>query len=196
MLILLVNLVYYLGISLDLKEFQTERATMGTSLEALLQANQRYAAGFAQGNLAMPPARKLAIVTCMDARVEPLSFLGLRLGDTHVIRNAGGRVTQDAIRSLAISQRLLGTEAVLVIHHRDCGMLTFSNEQLTKRIQDELGPVAYETAQQFDFLPFSDLAASVRADVATLRASPLIPEQIPVYGLIYDVHTGKLETVQ
>ena len=100
---------------------------MGISLDDLLQANQRYVAGFDQGSLAMPPARKLAIVTCMDARVEPLSFLGLRLGDTHVIRNAGGRIEADAIRSLTISERLLGTDAILVIHHTDCGMLTFNN---------------------------------------------------------------------
>src|SRR5579871_4676711 len=101
---------------------------MGISLDELLQANQRYAATFDQGSLAMPPARKLAVVTCMDARLEPLAYLGLNLGDTHVIRNAGGRASEDAIRSLVISQQLLGTEAVLVIHHTDCGMLTFSNE--------------------------------------------------------------------
>ncbi|HEY7347921.1 MAG TPA: carbonic anhydrase [Ktedonobacterales bacterium] len=168
---------------------------MGISLNELLQANQQHASGFTQGSLAMPPARKLAVVTCMDARVEPLSFLGLRLGDAHVIRNAGGRATEDAIRSLAISQRLLGTEAILVIHHVDCGMLTFNNEQIRARIQGELGAAAHDAATRIDFLPFSDLAASVRTDVAAFKASPLIPDEIPVYGLIYDVHTGKLEQV-
>ena len=168
---------------------------MAISLDDLLQANQRYAAGFDQGSLAMPPARKLAIVACMDARVEPLSFLGLRLGDTHVIRNAGGRVSEDALRSLTISERLLGTEAILVIHHTDCGMLTFTNEQIRARIQSDLGAAAHHAATHIDFLPFPDLAASVRDDVATIKASPLIPDEIPVYGLIYDVRTGKLEPV-
>jgi carbonic anhydrase len=128
---------------------------LAISLNELLQANQQYASGFNQGSLAMPPARKLAVVTCMDARVEPLSFLGLRLGDTHVIRNAGGRATQDAIRSLAISERLLGTEAILVIHHTDCGMLTFSNEDIRERIKGKLGAAAYNAATQIDFLPFT-----------------------------------------
>lgn len=169
---------------------------MAISLDDLLQANQRYAAGFTQGSLAMPPARKLAIVACMDARVEPLSALGLNLGDTHVIRNAGGRATEDALRSLAISERLLGTEAILVIHHTDCGMLTFSNDDIRARIKSDLGDAAASDAAKIDFLPFSDLAASVRADVAAIKASPLIPNSIPVYGLIYDVHSGKLEHVQ
>ena len=167
---------------------------MGISLDELLQANQRYAATFDQGGLAMPPARKLAVVTCMDARLEPLAYLGLNLGDAHVIRNAGGRASEDAIRSLVISQQLLGTEAVLVIHHVDCGMLTFSNEHLRAQLQQTFGTAA-SNAASIDFLPFSDLAQSVRADVATLKASPLISDQIPVYGLIYDVRSGKLEVV-
>lgn len=167
---------------------------MSDLLNELLQANQRAAEGFTQGSLAMPPARKLAIVTCMDARIEPLSALGLRLGDVHVIRNAGGR-TAEAVRSLVISQQLLGTEAVLVIHHTDCGMLTFSNEQLRERVQHTLGTDAHAAAQPVDFLPFGDLAQSVRDDVALLKASPLIPADLPIYGLIYDVHTGRLEPV-
>jgi carbonic anhydrase len=170
------------------------RYPMSDLLSELLEANQRAAAGFTQGSLAMPPARKLAIVTCMDARVEPLSALGLRLGDAHVIRNAGGR-TAEAVRSLVISQQLLGTEAVLVIHHTDCGMLTFSNEQLRERVQQTLGPAAHTAAQPVDFQPFGDLAQSVRDDVALLKASPLIPDHLPIYGLIYDVRTGKLEPV-
>jgi carbonic anhydrase len=165
-------------------------------LQDLLAANARYANGFGEGALSMPPARGLVIVTCMDARLEPLAFLGLRLGDAHVIRNAGGRVTEDALRSLVISQRLLGTDAVLVIHHTDCGMLTFTDEQLRDRVRDELGNEAYAVAAGMQFLPFADLAASVRDDLATIAASPLIPQEIPVYGLIYDVRTGLLQSVE
>ena len=169
---------------------------MAIELNDLLAANKRFAAEFGEGALPMPPAKHMAIVTCMDARVEPLRFLGLGLGDAHVIRNAGGRATEDAIRSLVISQRLLGTEAILVIHHADCGMLTFSDEQLRARVRDELGSAAGTVAAQTEFLPFSDLAESVRADVAALAASPLIPNDIPVYGFIYDVHTGLLQPVE
>jgi carbonic anhydrase len=196
MLTLLLNLLYYLDVALAARYLRViKEAILGISLDELLQANQRYAAGFSQGSLAMPPARKLAIVTCMDARVEPLSALGLRLGDTHVIRNAGGRATEDALRSLAISERLLGTEAILVLHHVDCGMLTFSNEDIRARIKSDLGAAAAQAAATLDFLPFSDLAASVRVDVAAIKASPLIPDAIPVYGAIYDVHTGRVEQV-
>ena len=165
---------------------------MPEQLQDLLEPNGHYAAGFAQGELAMPPARHLAIVTCMDARLEPLAFLGLRLGDAHVIRNAGGRVSEDALRSLVISERLLGTDAILVIHHTDCGMLTFTDEQLRDRVQDDLGSAAHAVASGMAFLPFTNLEASVRDDVAILAASPLIPSGIPVYGLIYDVSTGRL----
>src|SRR5579885_405199 len=148
------------------------------------QANEAYASQFDRGGLPMPPGRKVAVLTCMDARLDPAAFLGLQLGDTHVIRNAGGRASEDAIRSLVISQQLLGTEAVLVIHHTDCGMLTFSNEHLRSKLQQTFGAAA-SVANSIDFLPFSDLAASVRADVATIKASPLIPDAIPVHGLIY-----------
>jgi carbonic anhydrase len=169
---------------------------MASGLDELLQANQQQAERFTQGNLPMPPARHIAIVTCMDARIEPQSFLGLGLGDVHVIRNAGGRVSDDALRSLVISEELLGTDTILVIHHTDCGMLTFSNEQLREKIGQDLGAAAQQSAEQIDFLPFTDLAASVRADVATIKSSPLIPQSIPVHGLIYDVRTGKLEAVE
>jgi carbonic anhydrase len=166
------------------------------SLQELLNANARYADGFTEGALAMPPARKLVVITCMDARVEPLSFLGMHLGDTHVIRNAGGRVTEDALRSLVISERLLGTDAILVIHHVDCGMLTFTDDQLRSRIKDDLGDEAYAIAEKTAFLPFANLEKSVRDDLAIIAASPLIPQDIAVYGLIYDVHTGMLQQVQ
>ncbi|HEY7123436.1 MAG TPA: carbonic anhydrase [Ktedonobacterales bacterium] len=169
---------------------------MAIELNELTQANQTFAAGFDRGSLAMPPARKLAVVTCMDARLEPLAFLGLHLGDAHVIRNAGGRADQDALRSLVISQQLLGTEAVLVIHHTDCGMLTFQNEQLRGILQERLGAAAHKAAAEIDFLPFGDVAQSVRDDVATIKTSPLFPRHIPVYGFIYDVRSGKLERVE
>ncbi len=162
-----------------------------TQFETMLARNQTYAGTFTQGHLPMPPARKVAIVTCMDARLHPEKFLDLDVGDAHVIRNAGGRVSEDAIRSLVISQRLLGTQEIVVIHHTDCGMLTFSNADLAAKIRQDLGVDVGER----DFLPFPDLEQSVRDDIATLRASPLIPSGIPVSGAIYDVRTGVLQRV-
>jgi carbonic anhydrase len=162
-----------------------------TVFNECLEANQSYVAEFDRGNLPMPPARGLAIVTCMDARLHPEKFLGLEVGDAHVIRNAGGRASDDAIRSLVISQRLLGTKEIVVIHHTDCGMLTFTNEQLAAKVKQDLG---VNTGKQ-DFLPFTDLEQSVRDDVATLRASPLIPKEIPISGAVYDVRTGELREV-
>jgi carbonic anhydrase len=161
------------------------------ALPEMLAANDEYAASFTKGDLPMPPARQVAILTCMDARLLPASFLGLQEGDAHVIRNAGGRASEDAIRSLVISYELLGTREFMVIHHVDCGMLTFSNEDLRQRLQDSLGA----DASGIDFLPFSDLDESVRQDVATIRSSPLIPDDIPVTGFVYDVRTGKLREV-
>lgn len=163
-----------------------------TQFETMLGRNQTYAGTFTQGHLPMPPARKVAIVTCMDARLHPEKFLDLEVGDAHVIRNAGGRVSEDAIRSLVISQRLLGTQEIVVIHHTDCGMLTFSNADLAAKIRQDLGVEVGER----DFLPFPDLEQSVRDDIATLRASPLIPSDIPVSGAIYDVRTGVLQRVE
>ena len=154
-------------------------------------ANQSYKQSFRQGDLPMPPKRQVAVVTCMDARLHPEKFLGLEVGDAHMIRNAGGRASDDAIRSLVISERLLGTNEVVVIHHTDCGMLTFKNEDLAAKCREELG---VDVAGQ-DFLPFGDLEQSVRDDVETLRSSPLIPSDIPVSGAIYDVRTGELKTI-
>lgn len=136
----------------------------------------------------MPPARHVAVLTCMDARLLPSRFLGLEEGDAHVIRNAGGRASDDAIRSLAISQQLLGTNEVVVIHHTDCGMLTFSNEDLRKKLKQELNA----DAEHIDFLPFKDLEQSVREDVATIKNSPLLLKNIEVSGFIYDVKSGRL----
>jgi carbonic anhydrase len=152
----------------------------------LLEANRSFASGFDKGSLPMPPARAVAVVTCMDARLHPERFLGLELGDAHVIRNAGGRADESALRSLIISQTLLGTREVLVIHHTDCGMLTFSNDDLRGKLQAETGKDVH-----IDFLPFSDLAESVRDDVNTIRSSPFIAEEIPVRGFIYNVRSGR-----
>ena len=159
--------------------------------DEFLKANRSWAASFDRGDLPMPPSRQVAVLTCMDARLHPSKFLGLDLGDAHVIRNAGGRASEDAIRSLVISQRLLGTREIVVIHHTDCGMLTFTNAQLAEQVQRELG---VDVAGR-DFLPFSDLEQSVRDDVETLRRSPLIPREIPISGAVYDVRTGALQVV-
>ncbi len=159
--------------------------------DSLAQANERYQQDFREGELPMPPARKVAILTCMDARLHPETFLGLSVGDAHVIRNAGGRASDDAIRSLVISEQLLGTEEIVVIHHTDCGMVTFSNDDLRGKLKAELGV----DAAAIDFLPFADLEQSVRDDVAHLRESPLIPETIAITGAIYDVTSGKLTKV-
>ena len=160
-------------------------------LDELLAANERYAAGFDKGDLPLPPARRLALLVCMDARIDPAKALGLAEGDAHVIRNAGGRASDDALRSLAISHELLGTREVVVIHHTDCGMLTFTNDQLRQRLRDRLGAEAAE----IDFLPFGDLDQSVRDDVATIRSSPLVPDDVAVSGFVYDVGSGRLRRV-
>ncbi len=160
-----------------------------SNFDDFVHADERYAANFTKGDLPMPPRRKLAVVVCMDARLDPAKFLGLEEGDAHVIRNAGGRAA-DAIRSLVISQQLLGTREILVIHHTDCGMLTFTEEQLHQKLHDELHVHA-----EIEFLPFTDLEQSVRDDVETIRTSPLLIPGIPVRGYVYDVHTGQLHEV-
>jgi len=165
-----------------------------SALDAIVDANRRYAATFDRGDLPLPPKRHLAIVTCMDARILPSRVLGLDVGDAHVIRNAGGRAAE-ALRSLVISQRLLGTTEVAVIHHTDCGMLTFTNEDLRARVADELGPGAARAASGVDFLPFTDLDASVRDDVLFLRGSPLVPQSIAIRGFVYDVRSGRLREI-
>ncbi len=155
-----------------------------------IQANARYAATFTQGELPKPPRRKIAVVACMDARLDPAKFLGLEEGDAHVIRNAGGRAA-DAIRSLIISQQLLGTREIAVVHHTDCGMLTFTEEQLHQKLHDE-----FNVHAEIDFLPFTDVEQSVRDDVETLRTSPLLIPDLPIRGYVYDVHTGQLHEVK
>jgi carbonic anhydrase len=162
-----------------------------SELEGMLAANRRFTGGFTQGDAAMPPARKVAIVTCMDARIHPEQALGLEIGDAHMIRNAGGRVSDDALRSLVISSRLLGTNEFAVIHHTDCGMLTFTNADMHSKLRDECG----EDTSHIDFLPFPDLEQSVRDDVATILSSPLIDDGITVSGYIYSVRTGSVDQV-
>ncbi len=162
--------------------------------DEFIAANQLYAASFTKGDLPLLPARKVAVVVCMDARIDPAKALGLEEGDAHVIRNAGGR-SVDAIRSLAISHKLLGTREIVVIHHTDCGMLTFENDGIRELLAEELGPDARRAADEIDFQPFHDLDLSVRDDVASIRASPLIPRDIAIRGFVYDVHTGALREV-
>ncbi len=162
-----------------------------STLDALLENNRRFAAGFDRGDLPMPPARRVAVVACMDARLHPERALGLEIGDAHVIRNAGGRVSDDAIRSLIISTHLLGTNEFAVIHHTDCGMVTFTNEDLRVKLRSETGADAWS----IDFLPFRDLDESVREDVRRIRSSPFVPDRILVRGFVYDVHSGLLTEV-
>jgi len=157
----------------------------------LLEANERFAEDFDKGHLPMPPARNVAVLACMDARLHPETFLGLDIGDAHMIRNAGGRASDDAIRSLIISNRLLGTREYLVIHHTDCGMLTFTNDDLHGKLVEETGA----DASHIDFLPFADLEQSVRDDVQRIKASPYLPDDAPVTGYVYDVTDGRLYPV-
>ncbi|MBA2300064.1 MAG: carbonic anhydrase [Chloroflexi bacterium] len=161
-------------------------------LVEVLAANERYVAGFTKGDLPMPPGRRFAVLTCMDARLDPAKSLGLDEGDAHVIRNAGGRASEDALRSLIVSHALLGTREFLVIHHTDCGMLTFTNEQLREQLRRDLNA----DASAIDFLPFRDVDESVRQDLEVIRSSPLIPRDIPVSGFTYDVRTGRLGEVR
>jgi carbonic anhydrase len=158
--------------------------------DELIRNNEGYSSGFSKGDLAAPPGKKTLVLTCMDARLLPSRFLGLEEGDAHVVRNAGGRA-QDALRSIVISQRLLGTEEVLVIHHTGCGMLTFQNPDLHAKVKEDLGA----DASDIDFLPFSDLEQSVRDDVKFLKDSPLVPDDVSIRGFVYDVTSGKVTEV-
>ena len=161
-----------------------------TVTEQLLKNAEAYKASFDKGDLPMPPGAKVAVVACMDARLNPYGILGLKEGDAHVIRNAGGVVTDDAIRSLAISQRLLGTEEIILIHHTDCGMVTFSDDDFRRSIEADTGirpPWAAEA--------FPDAAEDVRQGINRIQASPFIPKKDNVRGFVYDVHTGALEEV-
>jgi len=183
---------------------------MSKILDEVLSANEAYTETFGElGKLAMPPARRFAILTCMDARLDPAKFAGLAEGDAHVIRNAGGRASDDAIRSLIISYKLLGTREWFVIHHTDCGMLTFTNDIMrdllaksleTSRVEngawtDSGVAEGSEAAQYVEWLTIKDLAKSVVTDVTRIRTHPLVPGRIPIYGYIYDVTNGRLMEV-
>jgi carbonic anhydrase len=156
----------------------------------LLHNNEAYAASFDKGELPLPPAKKLAVVACMDARLDVAAILGLEPGDAHVIRNAGGVVTDDEIRSLAISQRLLGTEEIVLIHHTDCGMLTFTDDDFKRSIQNDTG-VKPEWAAE----AFPDLDEDVRQSIARIQSSPFIPKKSSIRGFVYEVETGRLREV-
>ncbi|KAJ5627122.1 hypothetical protein N7528_004549 [Penicillium herquei] len=153
-------------------------------------ANEKYAASFTKGDLPLPPARKVAIIACMDARLDPARALGLEEGDAHVIRNAGGRVS-DALRSIVISQQLLGTREIIIVHHTDCGMLTFTDDDIRGKIRKELK----QDADHIAFLPFNDLRQSVLDDIRFLEGSELVLD-VPVTGLIYEVESGKIVKVE
>ena len=161
-----------------------------STIDELVEANESYARTFDRGHLPLPPARQIAILTCMDARILPSRILGLNEGDAHVIRNAGGRA-RDALRSLIISQRLLGTREIVVIHHTDCGMLTFNNRDLREKVKEDLG----SDTGEFEFLPFRDLDESVREDVEFLQATQLLNPDTAIRGFVYDVRTGRLREV-
>jgi carbonic anhydrase len=161
-----------------------------TVIDELLENATSYAEVFDKGDLGIPPAKKIAIVACMDARLDPGALLGLEEGDAHVIRNAGGVITDDEIRSLAISQRLLGTEEIMLIHHTDCGMLTFTDDDLRRQIQDDCGVKPAWAAEAFD-----DLDEDVRQSVARIKASPFIPRKDKIRGFVYDVETGRVREV-
>jgi carbonic anhydrase len=158
--------------------------------DELLQNNAAYAESFDKGDLPLPPARGVAVVACMDARLDVHKILGLEEGDAHIIRNAGGVITDDEIRSLAISQRLLGTREIILIHHTDCGMLTFSDDELKAQIQDDVGMKPH-----FALESFSDLEEDVRQSIRRIQASLFIPHKESVRGFIYEVETGRLREV-
>ncbi len=160
--------------------------------EETLEANQQYAAGFGLGHLPMPPARKLAVVACMDARLTVEQFLGLKTGEAHIIRNAGGLATDDALRSLIISTRLLGTRTIFVIEHTDCGMLTFRDEQLRQQLKSATG----QETSHLDFHAFANLEENLRAQLRRIRENPFLPRDIELHGFIYDVRSGRLREVR
>jgi carbonic anhydrase len=175
---------------------QTEDGrAMGTTpsksvTEELLDNAERYAERFDKGDLPLPPGKRVVVLACMDARLNPYGLLGLSEGDAHVIRNAGGVVTDDEIRSLAISQHLLGTEEIILIHHTDCGMLTFSDEDFKHQLERETGQ-----SPEWDAYAFSDLEADVKAQVSKIKNSPFIPRTDRVRGFVYEVETGRLREV-
>jgi len=161
-----------------------------STIDELVTNASAYGQSFSSGELPLPPAKRVAIVACMDARLNPYGLLGLREGDAHVIRNAGGVITDDEIRSLAISQRLLGTEEIMLIHHTDCGMMTFGDDEFRRQVQQETGVKPEWAAEAFD-----DLEEDVRQSIARINASPFIPKKDTVRGFVYEVESGQLREV-
>jgi carbonic anhydrase len=161
-----------------------------TQTDELVHNSQAYAASFDKGDLPLPPGKKVAVLACMDARLNPFGVLGLTEGDAHVIRNAGGVVSDDAIRSLSISQNLLGTEEIILIHHTDCGMLTFTEEELAGKLEEETGQRPDWHSHAFD-----DLETDVRTGIERIKASPFVPRTDSVRGFVYEVETGSLREV-
>ena len=160
-------------------------------IDDLVKANEHFASALGEiESPPLPPTRRVAILTCMDARIVPARILNLQEGDAHVIRNAGG-LAREALRSLVISQRLLGTNAIMVIHHTDCGMLTFQNEDVHQKVREDLGA----DASEMDFMPFGDLEGSVRNDLEFLSGSPLVADDTEIRGFVYDVSTRRLSEV-
>ncbi len=179
---------------------------MSKIFNEVISANKKYVETFNKGSLSIPPARQFAILTCMDARLDPAKFAGLSEGDAHVIRNAGGRASDDAIRSLVISHKLLGTKEWFVIHHTDCGMQLFTNEIMHELLSESLHTAQFDGkqwgnpvkgdgssfGQYINWLTFKNLEQSVVDDVERIRKHPLVPKEIPIYGFIYDVRSGQL----
>ena len=161
-----------------------------STTDELLRNAERYAQEFDKGELPLPPAKGVAVVACMDARLSPYRILGLEEGDAHVIRNAGGVITDDEIRSLAISQHLLGTKEIILIHHTDCGMLTFTDEEFKQKLEQASGE-----RPQWDANAFADLEGDVRESIRRIEDSPFIPNKDSVRGFVYEVETGKLREV-
>jgi carbonic anhydrase len=159
-------------------------------IDQLLENARGYAERFDKGTLPLPPSKRVAVVACMDARLNPYGLLGLSEGDAHVIRNAGGVITDDEIRSLAISQRLLGTEEIMLIHHTDCGMLTFADDDFRRQVERDTGIKPEWPAEAFD-----DLEGDVRQSIARIKASPFIPKKDNVRGFVYEVESGRLREV-
>ena len=159
--------------------------------DELIRNNESYSKSFAKGDLPLPPAKRVAVLACMDARLDVHKILGLHEGDAHVIRNAGGAATDDAIRSLTISQRLLGTNEIVLIHHTDCGMLTFKDDDVKKKIESEVG-----IRPAFALEAFDNLEDDVKQSIARIEASPFIPTKTSVRGFVYDVKSGRLNEVR
>jgi carbonic anhydrase len=173
-------------------KYQAFGANMSITDE-VLKANEEYVLNLKLGGMNLPPARHLAIVACMDARLTVEQFSGLKTGDAHIIRNAGGVVTDDVIRSLLISHYLLGTNEWIIVEHTDCGMLTFKDDDLLSRLEKETGAVAHAPSH---FYAFSHLETNLRRQIGKVRAHPWVPKDIPVRGLIYDVRTGRLNEIE